>query len=155
MLSRISSSAENCTQSSGVAGGMPVNSTMRAGTSSVGTASAKFETMPIHTTRLNQVPAMSKPLQVFHDRALVGVGEGGSVNMAAVAVAGHRRVVAEEGPAALGGNVRDEAQVLLIVDVVAAEEDLGPPLRWLQQIAHRRHRSVVQVRRARPDPVEG
>src|SRR5262245_35166545 len=113
MLSRISSSAENCTQSSGVAGGMPVNSTMRAGTSNVGTASAKFETMPIHTTRLNQVPAIARScnlefgmqnlecqhskfqipnsefLQVLHHCPLVTIGQSRSVNMAAVAVAGH------------------------------------------------------------------
>src|SRR5262245_22407710 len=125
MLSRISSSAENWTHSSGVAGGMPVSSTIRAGTTSVGTASAKFARMPIQTTRLNQVPAIREPLncrlqnadcrmecriepnqsaicdlqseispsseafQILHDRAFVGVGERGPVDVAAVAVARH------------------------------------------------------------------
>src|SRR5262245_36400547 len=146
MLSRINNSAENWTHSSGVAGGMPVSSTIRAGTRSVGTASPKFARIPSQTTRLNQVPAMSKPLEILHDRAIVGVGERGPVDVAAVAVAGHGRVVAEERPAAFGGNVRHETEVGLIVDVVAAEEELRPPLRRLQQIAHRRHRPVVQVR---------
>src|SRR5437667_421350 len=49
----------------------PVRTIIRPGAMSVGTASAKFATIPSHTTRLNQVPAML-PLSILQiaDRRL-------------------------------------------------------------------------------------
>ena len=48
----------------------------------------------------------------------------------------------------------DEADVALIEHVVAAIERFRAALRRVQQIAQRRHRAVVKVRAAQPDPVQ-
>ena len=56
-------------------------------------------------------------------------------------------------PSALGTSDTKPTRSL-IVDVVAAIEDLGPPVRRLEQIAKRRHGAVVQERSAQPDAVE-
>ena len=74
--------------------------------------------------------------------------------MAAVAVAGHGRVVQEEAPAVGLRHARHEADLRAIDHVVAAEEPRRPPFRRLEQIAKRRHRPVVQVRAPQPDAVE-
>src|SRR3546814_13076489 len=52
------------------------------------------------------------------------------------------------------GHVRHEADVVRVVDVVAAPERLRPRGSRFQQVAQRRHRAVVQVGRAQPDAVE-
>ena len=51
-------------------------------------------------------------------------------------------------------SLRDEADVGLIVEIVARPEDLRPAGGRLQQVAQRGYRSVVQVRRAHPHAVE-
>src|SRR5437773_9389098 len=48
----------------------------------------------------------------------------------------------------------DEADVDGIVDVVAAIENLRPLRLGGEQVGERRHRAVVQIRRAQPDAVE-
>ena len=48
----------------------------------------------------------------------------------------------------------DESHVRRIVDVVAAPELARPALGRLEQIGQRRHRPVVQIRRAQPQAVE-
>ena len=50
--------------------------------------------------------------------------------------------------------LRDEADVHRIVEIVTAPEQLGPIRDGFEQVAQRRHRAVVQVRRAQPDAVE-
>jgi hypothetical protein len=47
-----------------------------------------------------------------------------------------------------------EPQPLAVVDVVAVVEALRTRFRRLEQVAERRHGTVVEVRRPRPDPVE-
>src|SRR5262245_9398569 len=97
MLSRTSSSAENCGHSSGDAGGMPVSAIVCSGATSVGTASARLHTMPSQTTRENQWAALiSERLQIFDDGKLVGRGKRSPVFVAAVAVAGNGCVVLKE-----------------------------------------------------------
>ena len=48
----------------------------------------------------------------------------------------------------------DESHFRLIVNVVAAIKDLRSLSRGVEQIAHRRHGAVVQIRGARPDAIE-
>src|SRR5207247_11128133 len=69
----------------------------------------------------------------------------GAVQVTAVAISGQSRVVLEERAPVGAGHVRDEADPLLIEDVVPAVEDAGPALGGLEQIAERRHRAVVQI----------
>src|SRR5262245_29115321 len=88
----------------------------------------------------------SESLQVLDQGALLRRGEGRPEEVPGVAVARHADV--ELGAVALRlGPGDDEAHLLLVVDVVAVPEDLGPVLHRLQQIGERRHRAVVQVRR--------
>src|SRR5882672_3488998 len=117
MLRSTSSRPENCVQSSGDASGRRENSSMRAGISTVGTASARLVMMPSHRTRLNQRPAVcalrlvmviSKSFQVLDNRALLGVAQRGSVHVTFATVSRDGGVVAEEGAAAGGRSGGDE-----------------------------------------------
>ena len=73
--------------------------------------------------------------------------------VALVAVAGTAGVVAP--PAALGvGTARDESEVGEVVDVVADEERRRAAIARLEEGRDRRHRSVVEIRRAQPEAVE-
>src|SRR5437763_15129876 len=73
--------------------------------------------------------------------------------MAGVAVAGPRRVEPRAGALGLasGGHESDRDRV---EHVVPAPKTGRPARGRLQEIAERRNRSVVQVRRAQPDAVE-
>src|SRR5882762_4179967 len=123
MLSSTSSSPENCVQTSGDASGRPENASMRAGATTVGTASPRFATMPTHRMRLNQRPVtcalrlvmvISKSLQVLDDRLLVGVAQGRAVQMTLAAVAGDGGVVPEKHLPGDGRHGRDEADAFAI-----------------------------------------
>src|ERR1043166_2068887 len=105
MLNRMSSNPANCGQTSGDASGSRENTSICAGAATVGIASARFDKMPSHSTRLNQRPAVdvsrvvmvaSESLQVLDNRALVGIGQRGAVDVTLAAVPGNGRVVAEE-----------------------------------------------------------
>src|SRR6185369_536308 len=118
MLSRISSSAENCGHSSGDAGGIPVSIIVCSGATSVGSASARLQTMPSQTTRENQWAAMSERLQILDDCGLVCRGQHRPVFMTAVAIARNGRVVLKEHATFLLRHVRHEADACLVKDVV-------------------------------------
>src|SRR5574341_395845 len=99
----------------------------------------------------------SEGLQVFDERVLVLWGQLGAIGLALVAgvgVAGHGGVELEKRLPALRGNTRHEADLLRIVHVVAAVEDLRPLRGGLEELAQARHGAVVQIRRAEPPAVE-
>src|SRR5215470_7991180 len=154
MLSRISSNAENCGQSSGDAGGTPAMVIVCPGATSVGIASPRFETMPSQTTRENQCPAISERLEIFNDGNLVRRRERRSVFMAAIAVARYRCVVLKEHATFLLRDVRDESDPRPVKNVVAAIEHLRPFVRRIHQVEQRRNGPVVEIRSACPDAVE-
>src|SRR5215475_13074858 len=74
--------------------------------------------------------------------------------MPVVTVATERSVIAEELPSSLVREITDESDALRVVYIVAAVKLFRAMLRRLEQIAQRRHRSVVQIRRAQPDAVQ-
>src|SRR5262245_8757796 len=110
--------------------------------------------LPGHAVSPRRVPGL-EGLQVLDDRVLVLGGQADPVEVAAPAVARQLGIELEEGPPVLGGDVVDEADLALIEDVVAPVEDPRPPLDRLQEVAQRRHRPVVEVGGAGPDPVQG
>src|SRR5436305_10815643 len=72
--------------------------------------------------------------------------------MAAIAARAFVDIVS--GPGLLGLAVRDKSDVGLIVNVISTVEYLRPLADRVQQAAQCRHRTVVQVRCAEPDPVQ-
>src|SRR4051812_25854907 len=72
--------------------------------------------------------------------------------MSLVAVTGHAGVVAEAEALGLR-SVPYETDIVRLKHVVAAIEDFRPLLRLLQKVSQCRYRSVVQIRRSRPDRV--
>ena len=78
-----------------------------------------------------------------------------AVQVSRVVVALQPRVVDEVGRGFGLGAAGDEADVDRVVDVGTGDERLRTFFRWLQQVPQRRHRAVVQVRRAQPDAVGG
>src|SRR5438093_7734352 len=131
---------------------MPARATAAAASRKAGCATARFTRRPHDSARDSNCPANrfsclrpSKGLQIFDDGVLVARGEIGAVQVTAVAISGQSRVVLEERAPVGAGHVRDEADPLLIEDVVPAVEDAGPALGGLEQIAERRHRAVVQI----------
>jgi hypothetical protein len=81
-------------------------------------------------------------------------GEVGAVEVSTIAVAGQSRVELKECPAMLIRDMGHEADLVLIEDVIAAIKYLWPVLWRLQEVAQRWDGPVVQVRGARPDPVQ-
>src|SRR5207237_408312 len=77
-----------------------------------------------------------------------------AVQMAAVAVAGHGRVVAREALATGGRDVRDEADLLPIEEIVPAVKHLWSIGWGVEQVPQCRHRAVMEVRGAQPDSVQ-
>src|SRR5262245_56017990 len=103
----------------------------------------------------------SKRLQVFDDRVLVVVRQSQAVRVAAVRLGRLPGVVEGELAAVLFRDVADEPHPLGVEYVVAAVERrppeslaLGFQLRRVQELAQRRHRSVVQVWTAQPDAIQ-
>src|SRR5262245_61212498 len=95
----------------------------------------------------------SERFQILQERALLPGVEVRAPRVAGVAVGGLRRVEPRARRFHLH-TVSEEPDARLIVDVVAPVEQLRPAIGRLQQIGERRHRSVVQVRRAQPQTVE-
>src|SRR6188474_928474 len=129
----ISSKAAKRGHSTGVAVGRRTNSIIMSGAARVGRASARLARMPSQMTRFSQRPAVvsliigvlrtvSEGLQVLHDGILVGGGKRDAVFVPHVSVARDVRVVAGEPASAGFGDVRHEADALLIEHVVAAIE---------------------------------
>src|SRR5215204_2388177 len=50
--------------------------------------------------------------------------------------------------------LRDKADIYRIVNIIAAIKNPGPIGRRIEPGAQRRHRAIVQIRRAQPDAVE-
>src|SRR5256885_4217621 len=93
-------------------------------------------------------------LHVFDQRVLFIRRQIRAVSMSGVAVAGRTGIQQEKLVAVLFRDIRDKAEFDLIEDIVAAIESLRPALRRFEQVSERRHRAVVQERRAQPDAVE-
>src|SRR5262245_184028 len=107
--------------------------------------------------RLRAEVYVSKPFQIFDDGVLLFGAEMRTVFRAfvpVVSVAREPGVVAEKLPPILFRDITDEADALWVVYVVAAVKLFRALLRWLEQIAQRRRRAVVQVRRTQPDAVQ-
>ena len=80
-------------------------------------------------------------------------GKFGAEEMAAVAVARNGCVVPEAHFARLR-RVVNESDFLLIVDIVATSELLGPVGRIAEQIEQGRNGAIVEIRRTRPYAVQ-
>src|SRR6266496_6247988 len=100
----------------------------------------------------------SEGLQVLEDGVLLLGRQLGAVGFALVpdiGIAGHGGVEPEERSLSESGYARHEADIGRIVHVVPAIEELGPPCRRLEEIAHARHRAVVEIGPAEPETVQG
>src|SRR5882724_5934821 len=99
----------------------------------------------------------SEGLQVLDEGVLLLGRQLGAVGLALVpdiGIAGHGGVELEERSLAEGGHARHEADIGRIVHVVPPVEELGPPCRRLEEIAHARHRAVVEIGPAEPETVQ-
>src|ERR1035437_3170562 len=98
-------------------------------------------------------PSPSKSFQILHQRLLVGRAQTRAVSMSLVRIPADRCVVPEAFQFGLrpGG---DEAHIALVVNILAALENLGEVLRRAKQLAHVGHGTVVQIGSAQPHAVQ-
>ena len=91
--------------------------------------------------------------QIFQQCIFLHRRQGRAEHMALVPVRTLAGVVAGSDAFGVGAPCQ-EAHVDRIVNIVAAPEYLRTLRRRFQQVAQRRHRAVVQVRRAQPEAIE-
>src|ERR1700677_31328 len=104
------------------------------------------------------MPGWSKGLQEFHDGVLFPGRQFRAVFLALVAkisVAWQARVKEEKLPPVFLRHISRESYAPRIVHVVAPIKNRRTGRGRFEQFAQRRHRPVVQIRRAQPDAVQG
>src|SRR5206468_962482 len=101
---------------------------------------------------------LSERFQVLEQCILLFLRQSGAERRSFVALVVVARDVGLKAEILLAAGVlwlgRDEADVLRIVNIVPAIEHRWSYLAGIQQVAQRRHRSIVQIGRTEPDPVE-